>query len=120
LFYCSPARLPFLDVLIRPRSVVRPAWRRSLATGSVGQDVETCVRRLAAAGLEVLVADLTTPDVAGLGFKVVKVLIPGMHPIDFGYWRHLGGRRLYETPARLGYRAAYGPNDLNLFPHPFP
>jgi ribosomal protein S12 methylthiotransferase accessory factor len=120
LFYCSPARLPFLDAITNPRSVVRPAWRRSLASESVKQDVETCVRLLAAAGLEVLVADLTTPDVAGLGFNVVKVLIPGMHPIDFGYWRHLGGRRLYETPARLGYRAASGPNELNLFPHPFP
>jgi ribosomal protein S12 methylthiotransferase accessory factor len=120
LFYCSPERLPYLDALIRPRTVVRPTCRRSLATGSAGQDVEICVRRLAAAGLEVLVADLTTADIADLGFKVVKVLIPGMHPIDFGYWRHLGGRRLYETPARLGYPGARGPDDLNLFPHPFP
>ena len=78
------------------------------------------MRRLGAPGLEVIVVDLTTSDVEGLGFKVVKVLIPGMQPIDFGPWQRLGGPRLYEVPARLGYSAASGPQELNLFPHPFP
>ena len=120
LFYCSHKRLPYLDMLTKPRAVLPPSRRRSLSSGKTSQDLDTCVRLLAGAGLEVLVADLTTPDVAGLGFNVVKVLIPGMHPIDFGQWHHLGGRRLYETPARLGYCAASGPHALNLFPHPFP
>ncbi len=120
LFYCSRERLPYLEMFTNPQSVVAPASRRSLTSGDARQDVDMCVRLLGAAGLEVIAADLTTSDVADLGFKVVKVLIPGMQPIDFGPWRHLGGRRLYETPARLGYRAPSGPAELNLFPHPFP
>jgi ribosomal protein S12 methylthiotransferase accessory factor len=120
LFYCSPNRLPYLGMLTNPLTANPPFRRRSLSAGNISQDLDACVRLLAAAGLEVIVADLTTPDVADLGFKVVKVLIPGMYPIDFGHWHHLGGRRLYETPVRLGYRAASGPHELNLFPHPFP
>lgn len=120
LFYCSPERLPYLEVLTKPWRVIPPGRRQSLGSGDVKRDVETCVRRLAALGLEVIVVDLTTPDVESLGFKVVKVLIPGMQPIDFGPWRHLGGPRLYEVPARLGYHCASGPRELNLFPHPFP
>ncbi len=120
LFYCSRERLPHLARFTNPHRLVAPGWRGSLASGDARQDVETCVRLLAAVGLEVIAADLTTADVADLGFKVVKVLIPGMQPIDFGPWRHLGGRRLYETPARLGYRPPSGPSELNLFPHPFP
>jgi ribosomal protein S12 methylthiotransferase accessory factor len=120
LFYCSPKRLPYLDMLTNPRTANPPLRRRSLSAGNTSQDLDACVRLLAGVGLEVIVADLTTADVAALGFKVVKVLIPGMHPIDFGHWHHLGGRRLYEVPMRLGYRAPSGPHELNLFPHPFP
>ena len=56
-----------------------------------------------------------TPD-------VVKVLVPGAQPIDFGVrWPHVGGERLYAAPARMGYhQVATRPADLNLFPHPFP
>ena len=45
--------------------------------------------------------DLTTSDVEGLGFKVVKVLIPGMQPIDWPV-AALGGPRLYEVPLGSG------------------
>jgi ribosomal protein S12 methylthiotransferase accessory factor len=70
----------------------------------------------------VIAVDLTTPDVEALGFKVVKVLIPGTQPLDFGVeCPHLGGRRLYEAPYRMGYRPRpTRPHELNLVPHPFP
>jgi ribosomal protein S12 methylthiotransferase accessory factor len=72
--------------------------------------------------LEVIVVDVTTADVEELGFKVVKVLIPGMQPVDFGVqWPHVGGRRLYEAPRRMGYQQfRTQPQELNRFPHPFP
>jgi ribosomal protein S12 methylthiotransferase accessory factor len=52
----------------------------------------------------------------------VKVLVPGMHPVDFGgQWPHLGGDRLYDAPVRMGYPStARDPSGLNLLPHPFP
>ena len=122
LFYCSPERLPCLDVVLRPRWMVRPQDLRSHFSEDVKENVEYCVRRLAELDLEVIAVDLTTIDVDGLGLKVVKILVPGILPIDFGMqWLHLGGRRLYEAPVRMGYRQTKTqPHELNIYPHPFP
>jgi ribosomal protein S12 methylthiotransferase accessory factor len=77
---------------------------------------------MAALDLEVIAVELTLSDVADLGLKVFKVLVPGIQPIDFGVqWPHIGGRRLYEAPVRMGYRETMPmPFELNYFPHPFP
>jgi ribosomal protein S12 methylthiotransferase accessory factor len=123
LFYCAPAQLPLLDLLVQPRWSVRPSDIIPCAlSDDVKANVEYCLERLAALDLEVIVVDLTTPDVDSLGLKVVKVLIPGTQPLDFGTrWQHLGGRRLYETPVRMGYRRTPPQVDeLNRLPHPFP
>ena len=122
LLYTTPQWLTQLGPLLRPDE-----WRSldadaGLRTDDVKIAVEHCVAKLDAAGLEVLFVDLTTPEVEALGLKVVKVLIPGMQPMDFGLsWQHLGGRRLYEVPERLGHKDwAESPDQLNTFPHPFP
>lgn len=74
-------------------------------------DVETqlqgAMQSLAAANLEVLVAELTTADVAEAGYRVVRVLIPGA--VDMAAdarCPRLGGARLYDLPVRLGMREA--------------
>ena len=73
--------------------------------------------RVAAAGLEPIACDLTTADVASLGLAVVRVVVPGLHPLHMGHSnRALGGRRLREVPARLGHPA----RPENPYPHPFP
>jgi ribosomal protein S12 methylthiotransferase accessory factor len=76
------------------------------------------VGALSAAGHEVIAVDRTPPEVAGAGVFVGRVIAPGLQPIGFG--RHgvrLGGRRLYEAPARMGYTSA---ERLNPDPHCFP
>jgi ribosomal protein S12 methylthiotransferase accessory factor len=93
-----------------------------LATGSVLGDIGFCVRKLAAKGFDVLVADLTTRDVASAGFRVARVIIPGLQPLhgDHNY-RFLGGRRLYRTPRIMGLAESdTSEDDLNPWPHPFP
>ena len=122
LLYATPRFLGFLDPLLRPRRVVGATGFARTVSDDVGADLEECVRRLGERDLEAIVVDLTTPAVAERGFHVVKVLVPGMQPIDFSMqWPHLGGRRLYEAPERMGYRRlGRRPCDLNLFPHPFP
>ena len=122
LFYCSPERLPALDVILRPRRKIRARDISLPVSDDVKENIETCLKRLADLGLEVIAVDITSSDVEELGFKVVKVLIPGLQPIDFGMeFPHIGGKRLYEAPVRMGYRKHIpAPQQLNYYPHPFP
>jgi len=75
---------------------------------------------LSAAGQDLLYVNLSSPDLATLGLHTVRVLIPGLQPIDFGWnERRLGGERLFELPHRLGFTVApTTPDVLNPFPHP--
>ncbi len=93
------------------------------STGRVLGDLECCLARIEKAGYEVIACDLTTPDVAEVGFSVVRVVIPGLMPLHSHHRRpHLGVRRLFELPARLNWhRAGWDPMaGLNPLPHPFP
>ncbi|UQW99546.1 TOMM precursor leader peptide-binding protein [Streptomyces sp. RerS4] len=86
--------------------------------------LEATVRRLARAGLEVLVVG---QDEAGLrkrlGLYGAKAIVPGALPMTFGHVnrRTLGLPRLLEVPYLLGRAprpARHG--ELVLHPHPFP
>jgi ribosomal protein S12 methylthiotransferase accessory factor len=118
LFYVDHTRLPLVDHLLSGRLVQLTPY--SDAINDHSEDVQTLVAKLAEGGFEVVYADLTTPDVAQFGFKVVKVIIPGMQPLDFGaLTRHLGSKRLYDAPKRMGYDIEYKhPDELNRFPSP--
>jgi ribosomal protein S12 methylthiotransferase accessory factor len=89
--------------------------------GSAAEQLAAAMDRLTAAGLDVLACDLTTPDVAGLGLSVVRVVVPGLHPLFMGHRnRALGGHRLYVVPQRLGFRGMTPGDADNPYPHPFP
>jgi len=93
------------------------------STGRVLSDIQSCVEALRAAGLEVIVVDITTPDVEEVGMRVVRVLIPGLMPLHGNHnYPYLGVRRLYDAPRALGWeRAGWDPTaGINPLPHPFP
>jgi ribosomal protein S12 methylthiotransferase accessory factor len=74
--------------------------------------VEQLVNLLKRKGMDVVAVNVTTPDVMGLGFYVVRVIIPQLQPLNGDYrFRALGGERL---------RAHRNSKELNPFPHPFP
>lgn len=77
---------------------------------------------LAEQGLEPIGFDLTTDDIDDAGFKVCRVVVPGMRPLDIKHSRrYLGGGRLYDVPFKLGrLTRPYKPEELNQDPHPFP
>lgn len=66
------------------------------------------------------VVDVTPDDVAALGVRVVRSIVPGFQPIHFGADQaRLGHRRLFSAPHRWGLRERpAGPADLNPDPHP--
>jgi ribosomal protein S12 methylthiotransferase accessory factor len=120
-FYCpQPARrfaaFAWAAEEERPFSAMTPV----LPDPDGGQLVAV-VAKVRAAGLDVISCDLTTPDIAELGLAVVRVVVPGLHPLFMGHRnRALGGRRLYEVPQRLGLRGIAPGEADNPYPHPFP
>jgi ribosomal protein S12 methylthiotransferase accessory factor len=65
---------------------------------------ETYLARLACAGLSAVSVDLTTPDVAAAGLRVIRVVVPGLYGNAPPAFPLHGGRRLYTEPVTHGWR----------------
>lgn len=70
-------------------------------------------------GHEVYYVDITLKSVAMTGYKVVKVVIPSLHPHSLiEKFTPLGGERLREAPELMGYKVK-NDREFNSFPNPF-
>jgi ribosomal protein S12 methylthiotransferase accessory factor len=86
-------------------------------------DLERCVTAVTDAGFDIVVVDQTMPEQRALGLCTVKVLVPGLLPIDFGWSRQraFGMPRLRTALREAGLRDRdLEPADRNPAPHPFP
>ncbi|HEY8200228.1 MAG TPA: YcaO-like family protein, partial [Actinomycetota bacterium] len=120
LLYASRQWLRAFDFL-RPGPLLDASWddpgvNGPTHAGALEHLAEHCRR----AGRHLLYSNLTPPDMETLGLFTVRVLIPGLQPIDFGANRiRLGGRRLFDLPVELGLRASPATwAELNPLPHP--
>jgi ribosomal protein S12 methylthiotransferase accessory factor len=79
----------------------------------IRDDVVATVEIARRCGLEVLVLDLTRPDI---GLNVVKVVVPGMR----FFWQRFAHGRLYDVPVRMGWLKERTPETaLNRTQMPF-
>ena len=78
--------------------------------------------RIAEAGSSAYAVELTAPDVAQLGVRVVKTVAPGLCMLDVPHAaRFRGNPRLLTAAYRLGLAARpLEIDELNPDPHPFP
>ncbi|RDW20101.1 bacteriocin biosynthesis protein SagD [Oceanobacillus arenosus] len=84
------------------------------------QDILQVFRQL---NLDVIIVDQSTPETIRNRLYCVKVLIPGMLPMTFGYHltRLTGLERVLRVPMKLGFtNKPLTPEQLNPYPHPFP
>ena len=74
------------------------------------------------ANSEVVAVDTTIPEIKKYGFHSRMMLSPELHHLHLWEgFKCLGGRRLYETPVKLGYfDKPKKEEELNPTPHPFP
>ncbi|MEX5635699.1 MULTISPECIES: YcaO-like family protein [Parafrankia] len=82
------------------------------------RDLGTYQKIVESRGYEILYADLTTPDVAACGLRVVRVIIPGLvpnFPAAFPAW---GRSRVQAHAAMLGW-PDLPETELNTFPLPY-
>jgi ribosomal protein S12 methylthiotransferase accessory factor len=128
LLYSHPDALPWLSFW---RDQAAVGWEPPL-DGSAARVAEpddpsdhasllaALVEALAHVGHRPVACDLTPPELADLGVRVARAVVPGFQPIHFGAREaRLGGRRVVELPHRLGLRPTVAARpDLNPLPHP--
>ncbi len=74
------------------------------------EDLKLCQQIVENQNMEMLVLDLTRPDI---GLKVVKVIVPGMRHM----WKRLGAGRLDRVPVKMGWLSTpLAESELNNFP----
>jgi len=87
-------------------------------------DVRFCLEALKRAGLEqVVVIDQTSPEQRKIGVHTVCTIVPGLLPIDFGYYCRRAATlpRLLRVPRLAGFRRNdMTIDELNPLPHMFP
>jgi ribosomal protein S12 methylthiotransferase accessory factor len=82
--------------------------------------LEYLLGKVREAGYRALLADITSADIRELGLTAVRGIIPGCHPLYIGHnMRALGGKRLWQISAKLGYRPIDETSGDNQLPHPF-
>ena len=121
-FYQSREKHRYADFLTQGPRVrrMREASYRPDIPDPAGelQALEAC---LASRVHDIIVVDCTVPMLAEFGLHVVKVVIPGLQPLNAGHLRRvLGGRRLYRAPVEMGLKTRESTlAELNPWPHPF-
>lgn len=85
-------------------------------SGDLAVDLDRMVATLADLGHDVVAVDETSPEQARRGVNAVRVVVPGLLPIDFGWAR----QRALRMPRLLGAAGSPEPSALRHVPHPFP
>ncbi len=90
------------------------------ATKNNKEEIKHILKSIKSKGYNVLLKDLSTPDIRQLGCYSIKIIIPQLIQMAGGYPFYFnGGKRLYNVPEFIGLeRPEY--SKLNKFPHPFP
>nr|WP_199332664.1 YcaO-like family protein [Anabaena catenula] len=118
-FFYTMARLGELDFLFHHDQSCKVEDLPTNQSQSEVEKLQSVIARLHSVGVQAYLVEITTPDIASLGFRVVRTLASELVPIYFGYGQEpLGTRRLFEVPERLGYGGRRTENDLNPCPHP--
>jgi len=93
----------------------------NLSTGDVKKDLQYCLKTLEKKGYEVIVVDITQPQIRRHGFFIVKVIVPKLQLAHWGWnMGRLKNPRLYEVPKLLGYDTVIRTErDIYTIPHPY-
>lgn len=122
LLYSSRSSARWAAFLDSAAEVHSPAEIRPLEGRHAADRIDAICARLAAQRTSAYAVDVTAPDIAQAGLRVVKVIAPELCPLDVVHRaRFLGGLRLYRAAHDAGLVSApIGPDELNPYPHPFP
>lgn len=119
------SRMSFL-LQDQPLQSMQQRFARQYATppsSDLTEDLEQLAGRILDDGYDIVIIDQTAPELQLADLRCVRVLVPGLVPMAFGYdFRRLHGvDRLYRFPKEMGYTDhVLTGAELNPYPHPFP
>jgi ribosomal protein S12 methylthiotransferase accessory factor len=117
--YGEPDMVPHADFLINGSGVAAIADGDGPESNPAG-NLQWCLDRVKEQGLEPVLVDLTTLEIAELGFHVVKVFVPGLTHLTADHqFPALATPRYHEVPEKMGFHDPIH-RAFNPFPHPFP
>lgn len=81
--------------------------------------LDTYLNRIARRGMRVIAVDITSPDVASCGWKVVRTIIPGTVGNTPAAFPYLGNNVVADEAVRLGwFEIPKSDSEMNTFPMP--
>lgn len=116
-------RLQFLLDESRPLHTFDDQFKRKTAHPDLTDDLKEILQVFRRLNMDVIVVDVTAPELIRNELHCVKVLIPGMLPMTFGhhFTRVTGLERVFRVPVELGFASQpLSIDQLNPYPHPFP
>ncbi|MCA3077698.1 MAG: YcaO-like family protein [Rhodocyclaceae bacterium] len=85
------------------------------------QAIDRMIAGIASAGLDAIIVDLTTRDIADIGLFVPKVLVTHTAPLTSNHLiPALATNRYWSAPEASGRFSGPLPTQINKIPHPFP
>ncbi len=115
--YLEPSRQGAVDFLMSPTDMIPRDAALSVEALSVRQELTLLIGRLHKLGYTSYFVDVTAPDVAELGWTVVRAIVPGLQPMSAGVgFEHRDTRRLQKFADWKGFTF----DQINEDPHPFP
>jgi ribosomal protein S12 methylthiotransferase accessory factor len=113
-YYLEPGRRHLLDFLFANTNTVSSSDIKHRGD----QSLDEMVAHLKGHGFSTLAKEVTTTDAAEIGLHVVRVIVPGLHPLLFGHQIISLDERRLRRIAKIWGLDPFPPT--NQSPHPFP
>lgn len=123
ILYALPCAFSHIEFAINSQKTIKENELPNLSKNNTEEDFQAAISLLSELGYDVIVVNITTSDIEQAGFVVMRVIVPGAIPLNWGMpvLCHKKGERLYKVPRRLGYRQVDTlEREINNDPHPFP
>jgi ribosomal protein S12 methylthiotransferase accessory factor len=121
LFWAHKKMLRYAEPWFKNKRKISFFDLKSLSSGETKDDLDYVLALLRKKGHKVYYVDITKPEVLKYGFKVIKTVIPSLHPLylDESY-PYLGGERIYKLPFEINFkRKILNEKEINRVPHFF-
>ena len=119
VYYADPKNIGAFDFLLKDPDTIRLEDTVRHEAKDDRAMLDTILSAFRRNGMELVCADLTTPQLSRIGLRVVRMIAPQMLPLTVNYNMKYGGTpRLYEAPRRMGHPVREF-QDLNNWPQPF-